>query len=137
MYRGYRTGEDDGRDYAHGDPAAVRAMMGGLWEDRRSFVGESERGARGCDQIRATRPIPSRAVPIAPAPALARPSALGATRIAREGPRRSSHAPGAAQPCAIGRCAGPLAMDAVIVATAIPLLAPYGANAHDHHQACP
>ena len=76
MYRGYRTGEDDGaRLRATATPAAVRAMMGGLWEDRRSFVGESERGARSCDQIRATRPIPSRAVPIAPAPALARPSA--------------------------------------------------------------
>ena len=76
MYRGYRTGEDDGaRLRPVATPATVRAMMGGLWEDRRSFVGESEAKPRSCGQIPAERPIPSRAVPIAPAPALARPSA--------------------------------------------------------------
>ena len=76
MYRGYRTGEGDGaRLRPVTTPATVRAMMGGLWEDRRSFVGESERGARRCAQIRTECPIPSRAVPIAPTPAPACPSA--------------------------------------------------------------
>lgn len=43
MYRGYRTGEDDGaRLRPMATPAAVRAMMEGLWEDRGDIVGESE-----------------------------------------------------------------------------------------------